>query len=358
MQLAAKFARTHNLRLVKSTGHDFNGRSLGSGALSIWTNKLKRLEFYRDYNTTTYAGFAMKVAAGVISYELDEAADAHGFVVVGGEGKTGGYGGGYIAGGGHSPVSPMYSLAADQVLSIDVVTPDGSLIRSSEKKNSDLFWALRGGGGDTFGVVTSYVIKAHPSLPVISVASFSFGIDGSTVTYEAFWEAVRAYWEMMPTFNARGNYQCWFIWPAGPKKASFVMSPWFAPNMTVAEAAELTAPLFSKWTVLGIAVEPNWSEHSTLLSAWTASFPVEPVGSRGNNMASRLFPKENLSNPAKFKTYEALKSLSDQGRTLIGFGITAGPGPHPDNAVNSAWRDAAMFAISWVTWNADTRLHV
>ncbi|KAF9869884.1 hypothetical protein CkaCkLH20_12683 [Colletotrichum karsti] len=356
IQLAVNFARTTNMRLVvKNTGHDFNGRSLGAGALSVWTNSLKGLQFYEDYKGISYSGPAMKVGAGILSHELYEAADKYGINVVGGEGKTVGFAGGYLAGGGHSPLSPLYGLAADQVLSIDVVTPNGRFVTANEKNNADLFWALRGGGGGTFGVVTSYVVKAHPKLAVYSVASFAFGIDGVTITYEAFWEAIRAYWEMIPNFNAQGNYQYWFIWPAGPGKATFVMSPWFAPNMTVAQATKLTEPLFAKWKALGIEVDPNWSEHSTFLSAWSAGFPVEPAGSYGNKMASRLFPKENLEEPARFNaTFDAMKSVSDRGGSLIGFGITGGPGPHPDNAVNPAWRDAAMFVISWVTWDADT----
>ncbi|KAF0325872.1 amine oxidase, partial [Colletotrichum asianum] len=149
-----------------------------------------------------------------------------------------------IFGGGHSPLGPLYGLAADHVLGIDIVTPDGRSITASEKKNRPV---LGWGRAGNFGVVTSY----------------------------------------------RKQFQ-------------------------------LTAPLFAKRKALGINVEPNWSEYSTFLSAWTASFPVEPVESHGNKMASRLFPRENLSSPVKFdKMYEALKDLSDQGRTLIGFGITA-----------------------------------
>lgn len=127
-------------------------------------------------------------------------------------------------------------------------------------------------------------------------------------------------------------------------------------KVTTVEAVELTAPLFAKWKALGINFEPNWSEYSTFLSAWTASFPVKPVESHGNKMASRLFPRESLSSLVKFNKHEALKDPFDQGGTLAGFGITASPGPRPDNAVNPARRDAAIFAISWGTWNADTLL--
>ena len=57
-------------------------------------------------------------------------------------------------------------MAADQVLSLEVVLPDGRFVSASETSYPDLFWALRGGGGSTFGVVTSLVIRAYPKQPV------------------------------------------------------------------------------------------------------------------------------------------------------------------------------------------------
>jgi FAD/FMN-containing dehydrogenase len=78
--------------------------------------------------------------------------------------QTVGVAGGYVAGGGHSPLSSKYGLAADHVLSMDVVTPDGRFVTADEKNNVDLFWALRGGGGGTFGVVTSVTFKVYPKM--------------------------------------------------------------------------------------------------------------------------------------------------------------------------------------------------
>lgn len=165
VQLATNFARNLNLRLViKNTGHDFNGRSTGAGALSVWTHNLKGLVFYEDYETTNYSGPAVKAAAGTLGYELMDFAETHKVVAVGGECRTVGWAGGYIAGGGHSPLSSVYGMAADQVcdlgtycatstltcnqiLSVDIVTPDGRFVTANETQNTDLFWALRGGGG-------------------------------------------------------------------------------------------------------------------------------------------------------------------------------------------------------------------
>lgn len=116
IQLGVNFARALDMRLVvKNTGHDFCGRSLGAGALSIWTNQFKGIKFYKNVRTSSYSGPAMKVGAGVLGVELFEAAEKYGVTAVGGEGLSVGYAGGYLAGGGHSPMSSMYGMAADSV---------------------------------------------------------------------------------------------------------------------------------------------------------------------------------------------------------------------------------------------------
>ena len=69
--------------------------------------------------------------------------------------------GGYVQGGGYGAMGIKYGLAVDNVLEFDIVTADGQLVTANACKNSDLFWAVRGGGGGTFGIVTRMVYKAH-----------------------------------------------------------------------------------------------------------------------------------------------------------------------------------------------------
>lgn len=89
IQLAVNFARNAGLRLVvKNTGHDFNGKSTGAGALSIWTHNLKDIKYYADYQSTNYRGPAVKMGAGVQAFEIYEKANELGFTAVGGEGKV------------------------------------------------------------------------------------------------------------------------------------------------------------------------------------------------------------------------------------------------------------------------------
>lgn len=85
IQLAVNFARSLNLRLVvKNTGHDYNGRSTGYGALSLWTHHLKDIRFISKYETRDYTGPAFKVGAGVQGFELYEAAESQGVTIVSG----------------------------------------------------------------------------------------------------------------------------------------------------------------------------------------------------------------------------------------------------------------------------------
>jgi hypothetical protein len=86
IQLALNFARNSNIRLVvRNTGHDFADKSIGAGALSIWTHKLNDIEFFKDYNCKGYSGPAFKLGAGVETEDVYRAAEENGVTAVGGE---------------------------------------------------------------------------------------------------------------------------------------------------------------------------------------------------------------------------------------------------------------------------------
>lgn len=98
IQLAVNFARTLNLRLVvRNTGHDYNGRSVGKGALSIWTHGLKDIQYAQNYKSDAYSGPVFKVGAGVQGFELYQAADKYGVSAI----------------AGICPVSFFYSIPRD-----------------------------------------------------------------------------------------------------------------------------------------------------------------------------------------------------------------------------------------------------
>ncbi|KAI2615846.1 FAD binding domain protein [Hypoxylon sp. NC1633] len=352
IQLAVNLARNLNLRLViKNTGHDFSAKSVGMGALSIWTHNLKDIQFLQNYSEGSYRGSALKVGTGVQAFELYEAARQNGVTAVGGEGRTVGVMGGYILGGGHSPLSGIYGMGADHVLSMEVVTADGRFVTASETSNPDLFWALRGGGGSTFGVVTSIVVKAHPKIKV-STLTYAFST-GPTVTAEQFWAAIRAFFDGFITYTDAGNYEYFRITNLGGGRFTTDMGPWFAPGMSKAQLVALTSPLLDKFKVLGIEINPIFTDYDDYYDAWYASFPVEPFGSNTIRQASRLFPKSNWQDAAKLNaTFEAVKSVVEDGAYLVAFNIAAAPKTgYPDNAVNPAWRNTVMHAIAASAWS-------
>lgn len=217
IQLAINFARNLNLRLVvKNTGHDFLGKSTGYGALSIWTHNLKKLEYIKSIKTPSYSGLAFTIGAGIEVHELYEAANKHGVTAIGGDCHTVGVVGGFTAGGGHSPMTSITGLGSDQVLSIDVVLPNGRFVTAGETHHPDLFWALRGGGGATFGVVTGMTVKVWPKTNVSGMTFTVMSGNTSGLTNDVFWEGMYAYWRRFPEYAKAGTHAYSLVVPSPP----------------------------------------------------------------------------------------------------------------------------------------------
>lgn len=123
------------------------GQTAGAGSLSIWTHHLKDFEFLPSYTIGEYEGKAARLAAGLQSSEISNYGRINNATIVAAGGGTVGAVGGFFQGGGHSIYTSYFGLGADQVLSIEVVTADGRLVTADPNNNTDLFWALRGGGG-------------------------------------------------------------------------------------------------------------------------------------------------------------------------------------------------------------------
>ena len=161
---AVAFAHEHDIRLaVKGTGHDYLGRSNAADSLLIWTHRMSGIEIVDDFTTTTgETTAAMVVQAGARWMGCYRAATAAGLYIQGGECTSVGAAGGFVQGGGYGNFSKMFGSAAGNLLEVEVVTAEGQLVTANESQHPDLFWALRGGGGGTYGVVTKATYRLHP----------------------------------------------------------------------------------------------------------------------------------------------------------------------------------------------------
>jgi len=166
---AVDFARRHRLRLViKGTGHDYLGRSSAPDSLLVWTHRMRRVSVHDAFTPrgcpAGQAGTpAVSVEAGTRWLEAyQEVTVKHGRYVQGGGCTSVGAAGGFMQGGGFGSWSKKYGIAAASMLEAEVVTADGRLLIANGCQNQDLFWALRGGGGGTFGIVTRVTLMTHP----------------------------------------------------------------------------------------------------------------------------------------------------------------------------------------------------
>ncbi|KAB8241573.1 hypothetical protein BDV35DRAFT_400819 [Aspergillus flavus] len=264
---------------------------------------------------------------------------------------------GHTAGGGHSPLSSMYGMAADQVLAMEA---NGRFITASSTENSDIFWMLRGGGGSTIGVVTSLIVKALPRLPTTTV-TFNFTINDAP-NVDAFWKGIEAYFVNFEDFINAGTYGYYYVGAsateigtddAGSTDYYFRMHSVVAPNMTIAETKALLAPWYNVLDSLNITYTPCHD-------AWAVASPKEYVGAAAVKTTSRLMPRSVFQDDTlRQRTYAAHKDAIEKGIIglfVAGFHIS-GTGiavaPPNDTSVLPALLAHVIVGIKWpnnATW--------
>ncbi|HEY8773208.1 MAG TPA: FAD-binding oxidoreductase, partial [Gaiellaceae bacterium] len=195
------FARAHDLPLaIRGGGH--NGGGLGSVDDGVIADLSLLRSISVDPETRT-----VRVGGGCTWNEVDVATNPHGLAVPCGIISTTGVGG-LTLGGGIGHLTRGYGLTIDNLLGAEVVLADGQRVNASADENPDLFWALRGGGGN-FGVVTEFTFQAHPVSDIVGGPTFW--------PIEETEEVLKAYREFLPTLarNATGFF-CWHTVPPGP----------------------------------------------------------------------------------------------------------------------------------------------
>ena len=156
---AVNFARKHRLLLaVRGAGHNIAGNAVCDGGLLVDLSAMKSVSVQPDSRTA-------RVEPGVTLGEFDAATQAFGLATPTGINSTTGVAG-LTLGGGFGWLSRKYGMTIDNLLAADVVTANGELVSASAEDHPDLFWGIRGGGGN-FGVVTSFEFRLHPVGPQV-----------------------------------------------------------------------------------------------------------------------------------------------------------------------------------------------
>jgi len=166
VQRCVKFAREHDLLVsIKGGGHSIQGYGVCDGGLMIDFALMKSVTVDPQSRTAV-------AEAGVNWGEFDAATQAHGLAITGGRVPSTGIAG-LTLGSGSGWLERKLGYTVDNLIGCEMVTADGGLLRASESENPELFWGLRGGGGN-FGIVTRFQYRLHPIGPVVYGGQFAF----------------------------------------------------------------------------------------------------------------------------------------------------------------------------------------
>ncbi|KAI8812903.1 hypothetical protein BJ742DRAFT_850152 [Cladochytrium replicatum] len=366
---AILFARLQNIKIaIKNTGHDTFGRASAPDSLLIWTHNLKKMSYVENLKIGKISQPAFLFGSGVQAYEATAFADAHNKTVVQGNCLTVGVTGGWFAGGGKGTFGPLHGLGAENVIQFTIVTADGvarTLNSESKGDEGDLFWAVRGGGGGNWGVVTEVVMKAHPKQSYVSI-TYSGVTSNHTdrpVVDKVMKDFITALANVQAKVTALSAYGEHFFNPYN------INGGYSFPGTDVAGAKKIVQP------VLDILSKYNSSLASTNINiqsfpsfaAMTAALPDTNFYGFNSRIATRFIPKKLFASNA---TIEMLADALIEGYYLnvppgspqseidliasVGVGIDSG-GPiniknRPSTAVHPAWSDTfwqITYATGW-----------
>ena len=196
---AVRFATDHKLLLaVRGGGHNIAGNAVCDGGLVIDLSPMKSVR-------VDPAGRTARVEPGVTLGEFDRDAQLFGLATPVGINSTTGVAG-LTLGGGFGWLSRTHGLSIDNLISVDVVTAAGELVKASESENPDLFWAIRGGGGN-FGIVTSFEFRLHNVGPEVLAGLIVHPLDAAR-------DVLRFYRDFIKTTPQ--EFVCWFVMRKAP----------------------------------------------------------------------------------------------------------------------------------------------
>ncbi|KAI1506305.1 hypothetical protein F5X99DRAFT_404370 [Biscogniauxia marginata] len=290
---AFKFAGEHGVRLtIKNSGHDFMMRNSGKDSLSLWTHHLQDLAYHESFipqGCKENLGAVMTAGVGVDGNTAHYFADAHDSMIIGLYSPTVPVSAGWVMGGGHGVLAPVYGLGVDRVVEFHIVTPDGVERTVNACQDPDLFWALRGGGGGTFGVVLSATHRVEPKIPL----AFADIHLPSNITSETALEWIQILVEESLDWGEAG----WGGHVGGTFVTHFNPLPALTRDNGTAARAAFKRPsefALARGGTVNIAVYSSWLE---IWERFLLPLDSEQGGNAGMG-SSRLLPPELFATPA------------------------------------------------------------
>jgi hypothetical protein len=349
VQSALSFSRRTGTKLsIKASGHDYNSRSSIKGSFALWTRGLQNITHDRHFVPRgcyyTKPVDTITIGAGITADQAYSFADAEGVTVLGPYASTIAISGGWVQGGGHSILSPVYGLGVDRVVQYKIVTPDGQIRIANQCQHQDLFWALRGGGGGTFGVVleATHRVESKPIQLAVASMSFPIAIDKSNIM---------PFLELCVNESLRWGREGW----GGHIQFLSTNLVHVNPLLSLAEAEKSMQPaaefVQSQNGTVTIEVLPSWySFYKKFLVS-----NIAPVG-QDRILATRLIPT------ALFETVKGRATLTEFLADLVQNGFlpyipVSTPflvgDPHNATSATPAWRSAlwhlscASVSLPW-----------
>jgi FAD/FMN-containing dehydrogenase len=175
---ALRFARDEGLEVaVRSGGHSVSGASTTDGGVLIDLGLMDEIEVDPERRTA-------RVQGGALLGAMDRATQRHGLATTAGMVSHTGVGG-LTLGGGYGYLARLHGLACDNLISAEIVTASGEVVTASDDEHPDLFWGIRGGGGN-FGIVTSFEFRLHPAGPDLLSVELLFSATDGPAAMRAF----------------------------------------------------------------------------------------------------------------------------------------------------------------------------
>lgn len=270
--------------------------------------------------------------------------------------------GGYTQGGGHSPASHDYGLAADQVLEAQVVLANGSVVTASPCQNPDLYFAIRGGGGGSYGVVTSMTVKAYPSKPVVAQSLTIMPLGNNT---EILLDAITQLWEDYPRLMDAGfsGYGTWSI--NSPERLFAKQTVGYvhaiaALDKSIKDAKDTFNPLLlklDKYNGTSLCISVSWFQFTTYAAYYRAMSGVhQAVGSPNSALTSRMFSKDVLTkNHSDLRNMIGViagqpKEYTLNSVELVGGGKVIANKDDKYSGANPAWRSTYIVNVVARGW--------